>query len=77
MNRFEDFSGSVRLLLVTVMVGSLIVGIPVSSYLSAKVTRQALNEQCGTDYSVLDVLVSGEQLQGLCKMKNQELLIKQ
>ena len=77
MYRLEEILGTTLLLLVAVMVGSVFVMIPVSTYQSAKITREALNEQCGTNYSVTDVFFAGEKLQDLCKMKNQELLIKQ
>ena len=77
MYRFEEILTTILLSFVAVMVGSVFVFIPVSTYQSAAVTQKALNEQCGTNYSVKDVLFAGDRLQDLCKMKNQELLIKQ
>ena len=51
--------------------------VPVTEWNSAGVVQKQLNEQCGTNYSQMDVLLSGEKLTELCKIKNQELLIKQ
>ncbi len=76
MRRFEEIFSCILLVLVSMTVGSVLVLIPFSTYQSAVVTQKALNEQCGTNYSVKDVLFAGEQLQDLCKMKNQELLVK-
>lgn len=76
MYRFEEILSSILLVLVSMTVGSVLVLIPFSTYQSAVVTQKALNEQCGTNYSVKDVLFAGEQLQDLCKMENQELLVK-
>lgn len=77
MHRIEEILGNALLVVVTASVGVALLLVPFGTYQSAKVTREALNEQCGTNYSVKDVLFAGERLQDLCKMKNQELLIKQ
>lgn len=77
MDRFTDHFLNAILIIVSTAMVSLFVGTPYFSYQGARVTREALNEQCGTDYSVMDVLMSGDTLKELCKMKNQELLIKQ
>jgi hypothetical protein len=77
MYRFEEILCNTLLVVVTASVGAVFLFIPFSTYQSATVTQKALNEQCGTNYSLKDVLLAGEQLQDLCKMKNQELLLKQ
>lgn len=76
MYRLEEILCSALLVIVTASVGMVFLSVPFGTYQSAVVTQKALNEQCGTNYSVKDVLFAGEQLQDLCKMKNQELLIK-
>lgn len=77
MHRIEEVLCSTLLVVVTVSVGAVFLSVPIGTYQSAKITREALNEQCGTNYSMTDVLFAGDRLQDLCKMKNQELLIKQ
>jgi hypothetical protein len=62
------------------IVGSLtfiFVGIPVAHWYSAGVEQKAINKECGTNYSQLDVMLSGKNLTELCRIKQQELLLKQ
>jgi hypothetical protein len=62
------------------IVGSLtflFVGIPVAHWYSASVEQKAINSQCGTNYSQLDVMFSGKNLTELCRIKQQEILLKQ
>ena len=54
----------------------IFVGIPVSSWYSAGIEQKAINSECGTNYSQFDVMLSGENLTELCRIKNQELLLK-
>jgi hypothetical protein len=70
---FETIFGSI-------LVGTLILifaGIPISHWYSAGVEQKAINSECGTNYSQLDVMLSGKNLTELCRIKNQELLLKQ
>lgn len=69
--------GNVFLALMILFIGSIVISIPITGWNSAGVVQKQLNEQCGTNYSQMDVLLSGEKLTELCKIKNQELLIKQ
>lgn len=69
--------GNVFLALVILFIGSMFISIPITEWNSAGVVQKQLNEQCGTNYSQMDVLLSGEKLTELCKIKNQEFLIKQ
>lgn len=41
-----------------------------------RITQQALNEQCGTDYSLVQVALAGENLSRLCQIKNQVVTVK-
>ena len=53
------------------------IGGPIFLWYSAGVTQQAINEQCETHYSRIDILLSEDKLTQLCKIKNQEILLKQ
>jgi hypothetical protein len=55
----------------------IFIGIPVSNWYSAGVKQKAINSECGTNYSQLEVMFSGESLTELCRIKNQELIFKQ
>lgn len=65
----------------TLFIGSALffvfVGVPVSVWYSSGVRQKALNAECGTDYSRIDVMLSGESLTELCRIKQQEILLKQ
>ena len=39
-------------------------------------TQQALNQECKTDYSFLQVALAGDNLARLCQIKNQTVTIK-
>ena len=54
----------------------IFIGIPVSHWYSAGVKQKAINSECGTNYSQLEVMVSGESLTELCRIKSQELHLK-
>lgn len=55
----------------------IFVGIPVANWYSAGIEQKAINIQCGTNYSQLEVMVSGKNLTELCRIKQQEILLKQ
>jgi hypothetical protein len=65
---FPFFFGSVFIIVVLV--------IPVTGYFSAVNLQKTLNEQCGANYSLLDVSLNGDQLLELCRVKNQQITIK-
>ena len=69
--------GNVFLALMILFFGSMLISIPITEWNSAGVVQKQLNEQCGTNYSQMDVLFSSEKLTELCKIKKQEVLIKQ
>ena len=52
------------------------VGVPIASWYSAGVEQKAINKECGTNYSRIDVMFSRDGLTELCRIKNQELLLK-
>jgi hypothetical protein len=54
----------------------LFVGIPVIGFISAGVEQKAINAECGTNYSRFDVMLSGESLTELCRIKNQQVILK-
>ena len=62
----------------TILFGSLafvFIAVPVSNLVAAGVKQKALNKECGTNYSRLDVLLSGDNLTELCRIKNQQFTI--
>ena len=65
------------LVVVSFAVVGLVAFIPVSMWKSAGISQKAINQECGTDYSQWDLLFAGDNLTELCRIKQQELLIKQ
>jgi hypothetical protein len=43
---------------------------------SVDVEQRAINQQCNTNYSRFDVLLAGDTLQNLCKIKEQQIVLK-
>ena len=41
------------------------------------IATQAINSQCGTNYSQLDVMLSSKSLTELCRITNQQLTVNQ
>jgi hypothetical protein len=56
---------------------AIVIGGPIASWYSAGVEQKAINSQCGTNYSQLDVLLSSKSLTELCRIKNQQLTVNQ
>jgi hypothetical protein len=69
---FETIFGTI----VVVGLTFVFVGLPVAAWYSAGVEQKAINTECGTNYSRIAVLLSSEGLTELCRIKNQELLLK-
>jgi hypothetical protein len=69
---FETIFGTVMVLCLT----AVFVGIPVASWYSAGVEQKAINTECGTNYSRVDVMLSGEGLTELCRIKSQQVTLK-
>lgn len=55
---------------------SIIVGLPVAHWYSAGVEQEAINKQCKTNYTQLQILFSGDTLKQLCQIKEQQVTIK-
>lgn len=49
---------------------------PITGVMRVMTTQKALNEQCGTHYSFIEVATSGDNLSRLCQIKNQTVTIK-
>jgi hypothetical protein len=69
---FETIFGTVIVLGLSL----IFVGVPVASWYSAGVEQKAINTECGTNYSRIDVLLSRDGLTELCRIKKQEILLK-
>jgi hypothetical protein len=69
---FETIFGTVMVLGLSL----IFVGVPVASWYSAGVEQKAINTECGTNYSRIDVLLSRDGLTELCRIKKQEILLK-
>jgi hypothetical protein len=54
----------------------IFVGLPVSAWYSAGVEQKAINTECGTNYSRIDVLLSRNGLTEICRIKNQQITLK-
>ena len=62
---------------VSLIVVTIIIATPIANWYSAGVEQKAINTQCGTNYSQLDVLTSSKSLTELCRIKNQQLTVNQ
>jgi hypothetical protein len=49
---------------------------PISFVVKTMTIQQALNKQCKTNYSILQVAVAGDNLSRICRMENQTITIK-
>ena len=49
---------------------------PTTFIIKTTTTQQALNQECKTSYSVLQVAVAGDNLSRLCQIKQQTITIK-
>ena len=76
MDTTEKLVGAFLVIMFLFVGGIMVLG-PITEWNSAGVVQKQLNEQCGTNYSQRDLYFSSEKLIELCKIKNQELLIKQ
>ena len=69
---FDTIFGTVIVLGLTFV----FVGVPVASWYSAGVEQKAINAECGTNYSRIDVMLSRDGLTELCRIKKQEVILK-
>jgi hypothetical protein len=49
---------------------------PTTFIIKTTTTQQALNQECKTNYSFLQVAVAGDNLSRLCQIKQQTITIK-
>jgi hypothetical protein len=52
------------------------VGAPIVGIGRVITTQQALNQECKTNYNLLQVALSGDNLARLCQIKNQTITVK-
>lgn len=77
-NRRPALTGPFNLVftLVPLLVLICFIATPVIGYYRVSTLQKALNQECGTNYSILDVATAGEELQRLCQIKKQEITIR-
>lgn len=74
MKNFDLFE-----LLQTLVIGGgivLLVSAPIVGVGRVIVTQQAINQECKTNYSVIQVALAGSDLSRICQIKNQIITIK-
>jgi hypothetical protein len=54
----------------------LLVSAPIVGVSRVIVTQQALNQECGGNYTFLQVALAGNNLSRICQIKNQQITIK-
>ena len=71
LNSPDLFEVIVIVIIILIVVGAPIVGIG-----RVITTQQALNQECKTNYNLLQVALSGDNLARLCQIKNQTVTVK-
>ena len=74
MKNFDLFE-----LIQTLVIGggiALLVSAPIVGASRVIVTQQAINQECGSNYSFLQVALAGDNLSRICQIKNQTITIK-
>jgi len=54
----------------------LLVSAPIVGVSRVIVTQQALNQECGSNYTFLQIALAGNNLSRICQIKNQTITIK-
>ena len=72
--KFDSIDWIVPIYVITVLV-IIVIG-PISFFFKVMTIQQALNKQCKTNYSMLQVAVAGNNLSRICNMENQTITIK-
>jgi len=72
----DEIFSVVAVLVICSSVIFTLVAVPALQLNRVLTLRKALQEQCGTRYSLLQVASSSEYLLSLCKMKNQQVTVK-
>ena len=77
MNRKSSFDLSDFIPIFIIFSFALIfVGVPLTGVGKVIATQQALNQECKTNYTFLQVALAGDNLARLCQIKNQTVTIK-
>jgi hypothetical protein len=77
MNRKSSFDIFAYIpIFIIFVVALMFVGIPLTGVGRVIATQQALNQECKTNYSFLQVALAGDNLARLCQIKNQTVTIK-
>ena len=72
MNRKSSFDIFAYIpIFIIFVVALMFVGIPLTGVGRVIATQQALNQECKTNYSFLQVALAGDNLARLCQIKNQ------
>lgn len=71
MKNFDLFQA-----LVVVGVVAIFIAAPIVGAGRVIVTQQAINQECKTNYSVIQVALAGSDLSRICQIKNQTITIK-
>ena len=71
MKNFDLFQ-----VLVVVGVVAIFIAAPIVGAGRVIVTQQVLNQECGSNYSFLQVALAGNNLSRICQIKNQTITIK-
>ena len=73
MKNFDPFE-----LIQTLVIGGgivLLVSAPIVGASRVIVTQQVLNQECGTNYSFLQIALAGDNLSRICQSKNKTITI--
>ena len=77
MNRKSSFDIFAYIpIFIIFVVALMFVGIPLTGVGRVIATQQALNQECKTNYTFLQVALAGDNLARLCQIKNQTVTIK-
>jgi hypothetical protein len=73
-NSFDPFDYITVFVIGIFIIG--LVGAPIVGIGRVITTQQALNQECKTNYNLLQVALSGDNLARLCQIKNQTITVK-
>ena len=71
MKHFDTFFNTILFLIIVTFVS-----IPVSGFYQAVTLQKTINQECNTNYSLIEVAMNGDNLIQLCKVKNQTVTLK-
>ncbi len=71
MKHFDTFFNTILFLIIVTFVS-----IPISGVYQSLTLQKTINQECNTNYSLIEVALNGDNLIQLCKVKNQTVTIK-